>query len=207
MNEKRISVFRKAMPAGVFIGIGCVAYLMAPNKLAGAALFTVGLFSVCWFGAYLYTGKVGHIIETRNSPDCLTILIGNAAGILIVCALARAALPDIQAAAGTLVAGKLSQTLISCAARSVLCGVLMYIAVDNYARQHDALFRALGIALCVPLFILCGFEHSIADMGYFLLAVPVRPLASVVYILVVIIFNGIGAVAINWLIGGTTSRK
>lgn len=179
MKETRMGVFQKAVPAGVCIGIGCVVYMMAPNQLAGAVLFTVGLFTICWFGLYLYTGKVGHVIETRNTPDCLMILLGNAVGIAIVCELARCALPEIQAEAQNLVAVKLSQSLSSCIARSTLCGGLMYVAVDNYARQHDALFRALGIALCVPVFILCGFEHSIADMGYFLLAMPVQPLTSV----------------------------
>ena len=32
------------------------------------------------------------------------------------------------------------------------------------------LSQYLGIFLCVPVFILCGFEHSIADMYYFFLA-------------------------------------
>ena len=51
----------------------------------------------------------------------------------------------------------------SAVAKGVFCGVLMYIAVDNYKSKGSM----LGTFICVPVFILAGFEHSIADMFYF----------------------------------------
>ena len=42
----------------------------------------------------------------------------------------------------------------------VLCGILMYTAVWVYKQKNTA----AAIFFCVPVFILAGFEHSIADM-------------------------------------------
>ena len=42
--------------------------------------------------------------------------------------------------------------------RSAACGAVMYLAVDLYRRG-----TVLGILLGVPLFIFCGFQHSVAN--------------------------------------------
>ena len=43
--------------------------------------------------------------------------------------------------------------------KSALCGVIMYLAVAIYKKGSP-----LGILLGVPLFIFCGFQHSIANV-------------------------------------------
>jgi formate/nitrite transporter FocA (FNT family) len=48
----------------------------------------------------------------------------------------------------------------------VFCGILMFIAVDGYAKTKNPIILFLGVAA----FILCGFEHCIADMFYFSVA-------------------------------------
>ena len=45
---------------------------------------------------------------------------------------------------------------------AVFCGWLMYVAVDTFKKGTP-----IGIICAVPAFIICGFEHSIADMYYF----------------------------------------
>ena len=52
--------------------------------------------------------------------------------------------------------------IIDAIVKGVMCGVLMYIAVDVYKSKGSY----LGVFICVPVFILAGFEHSIADMFY-----------------------------------------
>ena len=47
--------------------------------------------------------------------------------------------------------------------RAVFCGVLMYLAVQIFKEKKTP----IGIIFCIPVFILSGFEHSIADMFYF----------------------------------------
>ena len=51
-----------------------------------------------------------------------------------------------------------------------------------------------GIILGIPTFILSGFEHSIADMFYFVLASSFT-LESALFIVFVIIGNSLGGIA------------
>jgi formate/nitrite transporter FocA (FNT family) len=67
----------------------------------------------------------------------------------------------------------------------------MFIAADFYKTRKS--FTATFF--CVPVFILSGFEHSIADMFYFCSA-GVYSLDGVVFILTVIVGNAIGGVLI-----------
>ena len=44
--------------AGFVITLGATAYLLLESTLAGALMFTLGLFAICTFGWNLFTGKV-----------------------------------------------------------------------------------------------------------------------------------------------------
>ena len=65
--------------------------------------------------------------------------------------------------AGAMCETKLGDGLLSLFLLAVFCGLLMFIAVDGYKRTQNPLI----LMLCVAVFILCGFEHCIADMFYF----------------------------------------
>ena len=77
--------------------------------------------------------------------------------------LIRYAFPDLMEKAYILCTAKLDQTFVITLIRAVFCGVLMYTAVEIFKEKKTP----LGILFCIPVFILCGFEHSIADMFYF----------------------------------------
>lgn len=49
---------------------------------------------------------------------------------------------------------------------AVGCGAMMFLAVDSYRRSQSWLF----VILPIVIFILSGFEHSIANMFYLSLA-------------------------------------
>ena len=66
-------------------------------------------------------------------------------------------------AALTVCTAKLTQTAGQTFIRGIFCGILMYIAVWVYQKKNSI----VGILFCIPVFILSGFEHSIADMFYF----------------------------------------
>ena len=71
------------------------------------------------------------------------------------------------------------------------CGILMYTAVAIYKEKGSP----LGIFFCVPVFILSGFEHSIADMFYFFLAGEYS-LRGVGFILLVVLGNTVGGMLV-----------
>lgn len=185
MNNK-LNTFIKAVMAGICIGIGCNIYLSC-EKHIGAALFSVGLISIITFGFNLYTGKVGYIVNKgyKFIIDVAIILAGNVVG----CVIFGLAFPVNLAAEICL--SKLSIDLIIVLYKSIMCGILMFIAVDSYVKNKNFLLTFL----CIPTFILSGYEHSIADIIYFIMG-RVITLEALLFIIVVIFGNAIGGMII-----------
>jgi formate/nitrite transporter FocA (FNT family) len=65
----------------------------------------------------------------------------------------------------------------------------MFLAVDGYKKTKSWLF----VILPVMVFILCGFEHCVANMFYFC-AADCWSTKTVLYVLVMILGNGVGAI-------------
>lgn len=177
----------RAFLAGVAIAIGGCVYMACDVKWVGAILFSVGLMTVVAFGLDLYTGKVGYAVD--NGPSYLlgliVIIIGNFLGCLLV------GLMMPYDAAGPAVDAKLALDWYRVLFKGFMCGILMFIAVDFYKQRKSF----LAIFFCVPVFILAGFEHSIADMFYFCSA-GVFSFDALIFIVLVIIGNGLGGVLI-----------
>lgn len=202
-----MSRIRAAVPdgilAGVMVSIGGAVLLSVDNRYAGAVLFCIALLSICYFGFNLYTGKVGFLWKTHDAGALSMAflgLAGNFLGTLLMGWLLSVALPQLRDAALTACEKRLTQLPIQTAIRGFFCGVLMYTAVWIYREKKTA----LGILFCIPVFILAGFEHSIADMFYFALAGLFTPRA-LVFILLVILGNSLGGLfipAIQSLKGG-----
>lgn len=184
MNKQKI--FIKSIYAGFMIGIGGIVYLSVENKVIGSFLFSFGLLTIVMQGFYLYTGKIGFVKKVNELLDMLIVIIGNFIGTFIAAALARAA--NLKIDSSQLVSNKLDNGILHIFVLSVLCGVLMYLAIDNYNRSKNIIF----VILPVMIFILSGFEHSVANMFYFHYALAYN-LKSLCYILVMLIGNGIGA--------------
>ena len=183
--------------AGLCIALGGTVYLSCENKMVGALLFCVALLSICYFGFSLYTGKIGYLAVHPTAAD----VVGTFSGLLgnaIACAgfglLARVGLPAVGGAAQTLCDGKMGQTVPQTLIRAFFCGVLMYIAVWIFRSKNTP----LGIFLCIPTFILSGFEHSIADMFYFAAAARFDGAAGI-FLLWVVLGNSVGGMCIPLL--------
>ena len=162
MNRKLINTFSLATLAGIMIGFGGVIYLMCANKMVGALLFSFGLLTIICQGFALYTGRVGYFREW-GWASILTTIAGNFLGTWLVArgfALTRHTV-DIAAVVGP----KLEDSSLS-VLLSVGCGAMMYLAVDSYRKSKSWLF----VIMPIVIFILSGFEHSIANMFYLSLA-------------------------------------
>ena len=153
--------------AGILIAIGGCVYLACDNRYAGAVLFSVALLCICYKGYGLFTGKVGFMPEKYDRDAwevLLAALLGNAIGTFACGYAVRFGMPALGNAAEILCQGKLdSQSFPQTLLRAVFCGVLLYLAVSIF-RDHKT---PVGILFCIPVFILSGFEHSIADCFYF----------------------------------------
>ena len=156
--------FRSAIVAGICIGIAGFGNL-AIGGIAGPVVFAFGLSAVVCYRFKLYTGTAGFIQTPSEVGDLGVILLGNILGCLLVGLLARVSPLPIQDAAQKILLGRLSTGILKCGALAIGCGFIMTTAV-RFARQGQWLPLIFG----VPLFIFCGFPHSIADAFYYLAA-------------------------------------
>ncbi len=196
-----LSQLANGVIGGMMIGIGGCVSLSCDNKYLGAFLFSLGLFAIVQFGFGLYTGKVGYIPLRKPVYllECLFTLIGNAVGTLIDALLMRYSriAPAIIEKASASVETKLSDGVLSSFILAVFCGMLMFLAVDNARLSREEgghIEKALGVVMCVMVFILCGFNHCIADMFYIFLTGKIA--FAGVYLPVVIIGNSVGGMLI-----------
>ena len=182
--------------SGMMVGIGGTVYLSCENKVVGAVLFAVALLVICILGLYLYTGKIGLFIEnpSKKSAAALAVgLAGNAIGAVLTGILTAIAKPQLVDVAKAACDGKLEGGMLKGFIAAIFCGVLMYAAVKTYAKGKTL----VGIIFCIPTFILCGFEHSVADMYYFTVASfgGFDPM-SILFVLIAVVGNTLG----GWLL-------
>ena len=205
MNEK----VKKSIAAGALIGLGCAANLHCTSKAAGAALFAVGLILICLLDLDLFTGKIGYVRNIRPKTNLIKIWLGNLAGIIAVALLVRLGRPEIHTASVALVAKKFDLPLWRVSILACLCGMVMYLAVEAYRRHKNSMAGVVAVWLCVITFVMCGFEHSIANMGYCVLAAnTASDLGRAArLILTTTTWNGIGAIAVNFLIGRRDAKS
>lgn len=156
--------FPKSVLAGICISIGCVVYLRT-GGVAGAVLFAFGLITVVYYGLKLYTGTAGFIRRRGDWTMLATVLAGNIVGCFLSAVLIRCAQPDCIALAAEITTSRLDKGAAACFILATGCGFIMTTAV-HFARRE----RMLPLLFGVPVFILCGFAHSIADAFYFMLA-------------------------------------
>ena len=198
INEN-ISTLIKAIYAGIMIGIGGIVYLMSKNSIIGATLFGIGLFTICVYKMNLYTGMVGYILENKINYvfKLLITLIGNFIGTFLTAILIiNTRLSDIIIKAKNISLIKINDSYLSILILSFFCGILMYLAVNNYKKSENVIKKYLSIFLSVIVFILCGFEHCIANMFYFSVA-EVWSLKSIFSVIIMIIGNSLGAIFIS----------
>lgn len=184
MNQ--VEMFVKSVYAGFLIGIGGMVYLSVDNRIVGSLLFSFGLLTIVTQGFFLYTGKIGFVKSVKELPGMAVVVLGNFAGTFLASLLARAAHLNLDTV--ELVNRKLANTASGAFFLSVLCGIMMYLAIDNYNKSRHLVF----LVAPVMIFILSGFEHSVANMFYFHLAGSYGPKA-LTYLLLMVVGNGIGA--------------
>lgn len=71
---------------------------------------------------------------------------------------------------------------------SFFCGVLMFLAVTLYLKEHNPLY----VVMPIMLFILTGCEHCIANMFYLALVSNIN-IEHIIYLLINIIGNALGS--------------
>jgi nitrite transporter NirC len=190
MTTTRILI--KSIFAGILVGLGGIVYLTVENKYVGSFLFSFALMTILIQGLYLYTGKVGYANSKETWCQLPIILVGNYIGTFLM-AFAAKQLPRGYDG-DSVIFTKMSNSTVSVWILSILCGMLMYLAVDNYRKSNQFLL----VIVPVMIFILVGCEHSIADMFFINLKNDPLELRHIGFLLTTIVGNGIGAKIIQW---------
>ena len=190
--KKYGSIFLEAVLAGISIAIGGIIYLSLDNKVIGALMFTVGLYGIVLNGLYLYTGKIGYLVEQEDKKSYLVLLLttwlGNLAGtMLAAAAVSVTRIRGISEKAAGLCDTKLADTPGSVFVLAIFCGILMYVAVDGFREKGNPLI----LFLCVSVFILSSFEHCVANMFYFA-AAGAWSGKTIIYLILMTLGNSVG---------------
>lgn len=213
-KNKWISFLADGILSGLMLGIGGMVSLSSENRFLGAFLFSLGLFCIVQFQYGLFTGKVGYIVN-RDLPyvaETVVTLLGNALGTFITAILLRqvrfftTAVSNLDVTIAervqTMVSGKLNDHPLSIFLLAVFCGMLMFTAVEGN-RQCRAKQNFTGalfvVVMPVMVFIICGFNHCIADLFYYFFAGFPQPGKAVIYFALAITGNAVGGMVIPLL--------
>jgi len=179
------------MLAGVYIGFGACVFVQATAaggdafqtmaaKLIGASLFPVGLMMVVLCGAELFTGNclmITGLLDRKFSFAAMmrnwaVVYVGNFVGsILMVLMISCSGLLESGAGAlGALVVktavSKCSLTFGKAFVLGILCNWMVCLAVWMATGAQNTIGKIFAIWFCIGLFIVSGFEHSVANMYF-----------------------------------------
>lgn len=181
-------LFVLAVLAGALIALGCAAtntavYGVENVGLARALcglLFPFGLCMVIVTGAELFTGNSLIVISVLDRQCTVRAMLrnwalaylGNFTGALLAAA-GCVAFGQLNYSGGALAAytikvaaGKCGLPFLSGAGLGFFCNVLVCLGVLMAMSARDAAGRLMGAFLPVCYFVLCGFEHCVANMYY-----------------------------------------
>ncbi len=194
ITSQPLSFIVKSILAGMLIGCGCLAYVVIENKYIGSFLFSLGLLTIIIKEYNLYTGKVSNWIP-KDTLKLLVMFLLNAFGTALVAYLFTFTRANIDAI-HPLVEAKINDNLLSVFILACGCGAMMHIACFNFAAKNHPLY----VIMPIMFFILCGFEHCVANAGFFAMAKTPVTLDLIAKTAVTVIGNAIGSLIFARLI-------
>ena len=187
----------KSFCAGICIGLGGLVYLSVENKMVGAFLFSIGLFSVLIFKLDLYTGLVCKPIVLAEKPSLLvTSLVGNSVGAVYI-----GLLPSVNHVgfAHDLCINKLNKDSLEWLVMAIVCGMFIALAVYGWT-ECKGNYSHIMVMLGVMGFILSGAEHVVADAFYFSMARMITDPDVLIRLLMCAFGNFLGGAFIGYLL-------
>lgn len=226
-----LSMAMLGMLAGAFIGLGAMYYTLvisdaslsfAVGRVFAAVCFSLGLLLVVVAGAELFTGNNllamawadGKVSTREVLRNWTVVCIANFAGALILALLVF--LSGHTAMNG----GAVAQSYLKIAAakstipvtelffRGVLCNVLVCMAVWMVLAGRTVVDKFFAIVLPISAFVAAGFEHSIANMYFFPLALMLKASGAALpaggeFISVYAMFRNLLPVILGNIVGGS----
>lgn len=217
INNETVKYIFKSFIAGFLIGIGGLAYFLTGNKFFGAFVFNVALFFIFLFETSLFTGTVGYLYELPKKKALkipLTFLL-NFLGAFFFAGLVAGIIKEQKPDVITMIANTrvmTSDNALHFILKGVLCGIVIHLAIEGYAKSDNYLFKFASIILPILVFVLIGAEHSVANSFYYGLCIFNGVFNwNMIYSIIVLFFaNGVGGIFMRFLIQvgvGTPTKK
>ena len=183
-----VKMFLLAVLAGFFIAMGGAVTNTAAHTIAnvGAArivcglLFPFGLAMVILTGSELFTGNTLMVISLLDRQataggmlkNWCVVYLGNAVGAMLT-AVGCAFGGQLNYSGGQLAvftmklaAGKCALPAGNAVILGILCNLLVTAGVLLSLSARDLMGRVVGAYLPVAFFVICGFEHCLANLFY-----------------------------------------
>lgn len=185
-------LFILAVLAGAYIAFGGEASAMASfnlvsnpetfgiGKLVSGCVFPVGLMMVVLCGAELFTGNCMMITGVMDRKikisgmlrNWIIVYIGNFVGALVIAAFINYS--GLLESGGGLLGAVTVKTAISKVSLDfgrafvlgIMCNWLVCLAVWMATGAQATVSKIFAIFFCIMLFVLSGFEHSVANMYF-----------------------------------------
>ncbi|MDX2054506.1 MAG: formate transporter FocA [Polyangiaceae bacterium] len=191
-----------AVLAGAFIGLGAMLSTIAltgtsaswpfgASRLFAGGAFSLGLILVVVGGAELFTGNsllvMAWCARKVAAKSVLRswgiVYFGNFVGAFATALLCfatsqyAAAGGSVGAMALAIASSKLQHSFVELALLGVLCNALVCLAVWLSFSARSTVDRIVAVVPPVTAFVAAGFEHSIANMYFFPLALFIKHFA------------------------------
>lgn len=176
--------------AGGFIGLGALYYTLvtsdatlgsAASRLLGGLTFSLGLVLVVVAGAELFTGNnliamawaEGKVTSAEVLRNWIIVCGANfvgAAGLAVLVYLSGHLGTNggaVATQAVKIAAAKAALPAAEAFFRGILCNILVCMAVWMAFAGRSVVDKAIAIVFPISAFVAAGFEHSIANMYFF----------------------------------------
>lgn len=190
LNSSRLKYIVSSSFAGLYVGIGILLIFTIGGLLTSAnspmtkimmgVSFAIALSLVVMTGSELFTGNnmvmtAGTLNKGTSTKDLLRVwaysFVGNLLGSLLVSGLfvgtGLVNKGSVMEFFATTSLAKASLPFMNLFFRGVLCNILVCVAVMCSFRTNDDTAKLIIIFMCLFAFITSGFEHSVANMTIF----------------------------------------
>ena len=190
----------RAVLAGVYVSIGCIAYVRASNVIFGMLMFSACMAAIAMFNLPLFTGRVYRVVIVPSNRVFRTVFelaimwFCNFLGCYVVskCLILVRYVSIVEKRCIEISIHRIADGPLGLFILGLGCNMVLYLAF-RASRDRDDLVGTLMIMLASMVYIDCGFEHSIADAFFMMMGHLTFPDRFQV-LLPVALGNGVGAV-------------
>ncbi|MEZ8801221.1 formate/nitrite transporter family protein [Vibrio splendidus] len=188
--QRPAAIWVGGMLAGAYVGIGIILIMMLGNDvppefrtLVMGATFAIALMLVMFAGAELFTGYTMYttfgVLRKRMTISsavrlCAAIWLGNLLRAVLLALMYKLGGGVLTKSADTVLQliahKKMNASAVQLFFNGVLCNWLVCLAIWMAARMNSDAAKCVGIFWCLFGFIASGYEHSVANMTVFSLA-------------------------------------